>query len=697
MEKKREQTPLGARPATLPLAIGLLLFAPLALAGNAVGSVLRYPDLGAAVLFPPYAVLTAALVASRRRHWGWYILAGALAHLITHWPQWSLSWVLLADVANVLRALTAAMLLGWLFGGPPRLDSLRALWLFILSAVVVAPAVGATLGAANVLLHGAAETYWRPWIGWYVSNALTGLAMLPALLALFAGAAERRFLIKRKHVMEALLLAVALGAVCAIVFLGSLGGRYHALMLYAPLPVLIWVAVRCGSGGASLALTAVVLAAIGGVDRGSGLFLATDPDDNIFALQVFALLTTVPVLCLAALATARRGTAQLHRALLASLQDHVAILDENGIVLEVNDSWRRYAETSDVPLFHRVRAREPYLAACRFAAEHGDALAAGVLAGVTSVLSRARRRFEIEYEQDRDGRQEAYVMSVEALERSGGGAVVTRSNVTAHRQAQREIEEQRRELSHLARVAVLGQLSGAIAHELNQPLTAILNNAEAARQLLHRQPADLEMLDDILRDIAADDQRAAAVIQRLRALLRRGDRQLQAIDGRELVGEVLELARTELITRQVNATAVVEPALLLFYGDRVQIQQVLLNLILNGCEAMSTTAVADRRLVLTAGTDTAGSVRFAVRDHGTGIPPELVERLFEPFVTTKPDGLGLGLSISRTIVAAHGGRLWAENNTNGGATLHCLLPVTEPSSESPNPTPPPRLAVKYAS
>ena len=692
MIEKREQTPPGARAAMLPPAAGLLIFAPIALIGNAIGSVLRYPDLGSAVLFPPYAALTAALVVSRRRHWGWYVLVGALAHLVTHWPQWPLSWVLLADVANVARALTAAALLRWLFGGPPRLNGFRALGLFFLSAVVVAPAVGATLGAANVLLHGAAETYWRPWSGWFVSNALTGLTMLPALLSLFAYAAGGRLRIERKRVVEALLLAIALGATCGVVFLGSLGGPYATLMLYAPLPVLIWAAVRFGAGGASLALTAVVFAAIGSVERGTGPFRAPEPDDNIFALQAFVLLTTATVLCLAALGTARRDVVQLHGALLASLQDHVAILDENGIVLAVNDSWRRYAATSNGPLFHRVRARESYLAACRSAAEHGDALAAGVLAGVTSVLSRVQRRFEIEYEQEHDGRQEVYVKSVEALERSDGGAVVTRSNVTARRQAERQIEEQRRELSHLARVAVLGQLSGAIAHELNQPLAAILSNAEAARQLLHRQPADLEELDDILRDIAADDQRAAAVIHRLRALLRRGDRQLQAIDGRELVGEVLELARSELMTRQVNATAVVEPALLSFYGDRVQMQQVLLNLILNGCEAMSTTAVSDRRLVLTAGTDAAGSVCFAVRDHGTGIPPELSESLFEPFVTTKPDGLGLGLSISQTIVAAHGGRLWAENNTGGGATLHCLLPVMEPPSRDSHPTPLPRLA-----
>ena len=682
MANERDQTPAGARAAVLPLVGGLLLFAPIALAGNAIGSVLRYPDLGTAVLFPPYAALTAALVVSRRRDWIWYILVGSLAHLVTHWPQWSLSWVLLADVANIARALTAAALLRWLCGGPPRLDSLRELPLFAFSAVAVAPAVGATIGAANVMLHGAAATYWLPWSGWFVSNALTGLVMLPALLLVFECVAGwRRLQIDRQRVGEWLLLAIALCATCAIAFLGGPDSRHPVLMLYVPLPILIWVAMRFGASGTSVALTALTFAAIVSVERGTGPLLGVAPDDRIFTLQGFVLLTTVPILCLAIMASARRAVIRLHRALLASLQDHVAILDANGVVLEVNASWRRSAEASDIELFHRVRPGDNFLATCRSAAEAGDATAAGVLAGVTSVLQRARQRFEIEYDQERNGRQEACTMSIEALERSEGGAVVTRSDITARRQAQREIEEQQRELSHLARVAVLGQLSGAIAHEINQPLTAILSNAQAARRLLRRQPADLEELDEIMQDIAADDWRAAAVIQRLRALLRRGEQQIQAIDGKELIGEVLALARTELIKRQVNATAVIDPDLPTFFGDRVQLQQVLLNLILNGCEAMDTTAAPDRQLVLTAGTDTAGKVHFAVRDSGTGIPPELIESLFEPFVTTKPDGLGLGLSISQSIVAAHDGRLWAENHASGGATLHCVLPVTERLTE----------------
>ncbi|HVQ15993.1 MAG TPA: ATP-binding protein, partial [Vicinamibacterales bacterium] len=151
---------------------------------------------------------------------------------------------------------------------------------------------------------------------------------------------------------------------------------------------------------------------------------------------------------------------------------------------------------------------------------------------------------------------------------------------------------------------------------------------------------------------------------------------------RELVEEVLQLARTELITRHIAATVVVEPGLPRFPGDKVQLQQVLLNLILNAGEAMGATEIAERRLIVTAKAEAKGDVHVSVRDSGSGIPSNLIDRLFEPFVTTKADGLGLGLSISRTIVAAHGGRLWAENNHDGGATIHCLIPVMESLGDS---------------
>ena len=659
----------------IPLAPGLLLFTPLILLGNSAGALLKYPEVGTAVLFPPYAILTAALIASLRRDWIWYILVGAVAHFIAHWPQWSVSWVLLADLANIARALTAALMLQWAFGGLPRLDSVRALAFFVISAVLVAPAVGATLGAADVMLHDAATTFWRPWRGWFLSNALTGLTLLPALVLTITGTPSLWSpRIQRRRILEALLLTVGLAVTCAVALLWRGRHPWHvALPLYSPLPVLIWAALRFGPAGASLALTFVAFGAIWAADRGTGPFIGTPTDVNILLLQVFLLLTTLPVLCIAAVSSGRHRVVELYQALLASLHDHVAILDAHGVVLQVNDSWRRFADTAKVERFHRVGVGDDYVAACRSAAEGGDATAMRTLAGIQGVLHHESRRFEMEYDDEQDDRRERYALSLEALARPDGGVVVTRANVTARRQALMQIEEQRRELSHLARVAVLGQLSGALAHELNQPLTSISSNAEAARRLLKRQPPDLDELDAILGDIASEDQRAAQVIRRLRALLKRGDTHLQPMDIRELVSEVLELAHAELITRRVTATSLVARDLPPVLGDRVQLQQVLLNLILNACEAMNTTAAADRRLTLIANADSRNNILISIRDCGTGIPSSLLERLFEPFVTTKPEGLGLGLSISRTIVAAHGGRLWAENNADRGATMYCLL------------------------
>jgi C4-dicarboxylate-specific signal transduction histidine kinase len=343
-------------------------------------------------------------------------------------------------------------------------------------------------------------------------------------------------------------------------------------------------------------------------------------------------------------------------------------------VIAVNESWRRFAERADVPAFHRVRNGDDYVALCQAAGGDTDGTAARVHAALRDVLSDLERRVEIEYDTRHGARPETFVISVEALERPEGGAVVTRSNVTARRQAHLELEEQRRELSHLARVAVLGQLSGAFAHELSQPLAAILANAQAARHALKHDTFDRALFAEIIDDIVADDRRASLVLQRLRTMLKRGDRQVQVITIKELIDEVLSLAHTELLSRRIDVHAVVEPGLPPLQGDRVQLQQVLLNLILNGCEAMST-STSNRRLVVTVRGEAPQMLHVEIRDSGTGIASELLDRLFEPFVTTKPDGLGLGLSISRTIVAAHGGRLWAENSTDGGATLHCVLPA----------------------
>jgi C4-dicarboxylate-specific signal transduction histidine kinase len=221
---------------------------------------------------------------------------------------------------------------------------------------------------------------------------------------------------------------------------------------------------------------------------------------------------------------------------------------------------------------------------------------------------------------------------------------------------------------------MLGELSGALAHELSQPLTAILSNAQAARRLLDRHPLDLDQLRSTLDDIIRNDKRAGAVIDRLRGLLRKGDIARQPVNVNEVALEVIDLAYGELTSRRVTVKSSLSAAMPFVLGDRIQLQQVVLNLVLNACDAMKATHAMQRYLALSTTVEN-GFVQIEISDHGSGIPDGQLERVFEPFVTFREEGLGLGLAISRSILTAHGGSIKAENNANGGATFRCLLPV----------------------
>jgi C4-dicarboxylate-specific signal transduction histidine kinase len=233
--------------------------------------------------------------------------------------------------------------------------------------------------------------------------------------------------------------------------------------------------------------------------------------------------------------------------------------------------------------------------------------------------------------------------------------------------------ESRSQLTHLSRVAMLGELSGGIAHQLNQPLTAILSNAQAAQHFLANKNVDPVMLGEILQDIIAADKRAGDVIDGLRALFKRGETHFETLDPNRLVREVLALAQGDLATRGIEVSMRLQPNLPEVRADRVQLEQVLLNLVVNAAEAMRACPPKDRLLIVHT-LATAGRVHVNVIDCGPGfkVAPE---QLFEAFYTTKPQGLGLGLSISKSIVTAHGGRLRATTRRGGGAAFLVTLPA----------------------
>jgi C4-dicarboxylate-specific signal transduction histidine kinase len=244
------------------------------------------------------------------------------------------------------------------------------------------------------------------------------------------------------------------------------------------------------------------------------------------------------------------------------------------------------------------------------------------------------------------------------------------------KRAQAELEELRNDLSHLNRLAILSLLSGSFAHELKQPLTAILSNAQAGLRFLKATFVDRDELQEILADIVKEDERAAEIIRRLQALFLRGESVQRLVNLNEATQEVLGLLHSDLVGRSVVVAVALDQRLPMLLGDRVQLQQVLLNLVVNACEAMADNPTDDRTLMIRTERRGVDTVRLSVRDNGKGMPSENVERVFEPFFTTKPGGTGLGLVISQKIVGAHKGKLWAMNNSAAsGATFALELPA----------------------
>jgi PAS domain S-box-containing protein len=296
-------------------------------------------------------------------------------------------------------------------------------------------------------------------------------------------------------------------------------------------------------------------------------------------------------------------------------------------------------------------------------------------------LKRALEGFSDSSEDDSFGRRDGSMESLRWEITPGAfadgrpaGAFLFAELTTERKHRERTVEELRLELAHLMRVSILGELSGALAHELNQPLAAILANAQAAQKYLSRGPSGTKEMAAILEDIVADDLRARDVIQSLRRLLRKEKTEFLSVDLNMLIREVLDLAQSDLITKNVTVLRQLARDLPPIRGDRVQIQQVLLNLIVNACEAMAAGRSDNRKLRILTDVGENDTVHLEVRDSGPGVPLEMRDRIFDPFLTTKNMGLGLGLTICRSLVAAHGGSLWHSDNEAGGASFHVALP-----------------------
>lgn len=659
------------------LGAPLLLLAVAYYFGVRIGLAFTLPPNAVSLLWPTNAILLAALLLSPPRDWGWLLLAVLPAHLIA---ELSAGVPLLMAscwyMSNVSEALLGATIIHRLLGAP-RFDRVHDASIYLFAAVLVAPVLTSVLDAGLVALVGYRYDgdYWHVFRMRLFSNALAASIVPPFVVIMLGGSFARSGRANRALYLEVATLLVVLCAVSFAVFHVPQSAGEGSMYVYAPLPLLVWAAIRIGVGGVSASVAVLALLSITGTLRGTGPFALAGPEMSVVSLQGFLIITASSLMLLAAaFAELReaRGVAlrRKERLDLALNAAHIGAWEWD--LLTGRIGWRLAGDSGEV-VASEVRSAAELLAnvhpddrgrmtvAMRAAREDG-----GVNEVECRFLCDARVRWIRalgKVQRDSTGRPQAMI-----------GVCI---DMTQQKQEEIQQRSQREKLAHLTRAATLGELSGALAHELSQPLAAMFMNAQAAQQELRRISPDMREIGAILTDIVADNERAAEVMTRMRALFPRDPAEMEQVHVADCIRSILALEHSELIARNVVVDLAIDPALPPVIGAPAQLQQVLLNLVANACEAMATRS-GERRLHIAARSH-AGEVRVEVSDNGAGV--EDFARIFEPFYSTKKRGVGLGLAISRNIVAAHGGQLWGSNNALGGATFFISLPARVPQDQ----------------
>ena len=367
--------------------------------------------------------------------------------------------------------------------------------------------------------------------------------------------------------------------------------------------------------------------------------------------------------------TERKQAEERFRLAVEASPSAIVMVDGQGKILLVNALTEKlFGYSRDELMGQLVESLVPE----RFRAAHPEHRAEFFAAPEARAMGGGRDLFA----RRKDGTEFQVEIGLNPIQTNEGMLVLTAIvDITERKRAESELQRHRDELAHVTRISAMGELAASLAHELNQPLTAILSNAQAAQRFLAAKPADLEEIKDILKDIVEDNSRAGEVIRRMRALVKKEDLAFVPLDLAGVIRDIVQLVHSDAILRNVRISFESNSKLPFVRGDRVQLQQVALNLLLNAFDAMKDTPAAERAVVVRAETNGTGTVEVSVRDHGAGLTSDKLDKVFQPFYTTKRDGLGMGLSISRSIIEAHGGRLWVENNPDRGATFRFALPV----------------------
>jgi two-component system, LuxR family, sensor kinase FixL len=645
--------------------------------GAVVGLELRLLPTTPSILWPPNAILTVLLLFVPPVRWGFVLAGAAVAHFAAEIGTWSAGVVAALFVSNCLEALLAAVLIRLLNDRPCRLDTLRQMGVFIVMGGFIAPFVTSFVDAGVVrLLLG--DEYWTVWRLRLLSNTLAQLSIVPAVAGLLNADPLRQW--PRRRWMAAVAIAGGLLLV-AFAVSNDAGGIGLSRAPLAPfIPVLLLAAVRFGPTGVSLAVLATTLLVVESTAVGQGLLRAVAPADQRSLLQLFLIASIVPLLCVAALVDERQEAVEavkasdgLKSSILGSIPSLVAVVSRDWRILAVNENWLRFVR-------REVPPGTPYLEEWAGLTDRRSGYARAAYDGVKGVLEGATSGFTLEYPSEFGGSELWWFMSAVPLRGPEGGAVITHTDITARKRAEHEVQRSRDELAHGARVWVMGELTASLSHQLNQPLTGIVGNAHAGRRFLDADPPNLVEIRHILADIIFDAERAAEVTKAVRDMLRKDTRDYELLSMNDVVRDVAALIRSEAAIRDVSLKLRLVPSLPLIRGDRVQLRQVMLNLIMNAMDAVAGCSEAARRAVAVT-TEAAGvyGVQVSVLDTGGGLPPGAEEQVFEPLFTTKPSGMGMGLPIAKAIAEAHGGTLRGANAAPGGAVFHLTLPFSPAS------------------
>jgi PAS domain S-box-containing protein len=626
---------------------------------------------GISDLWLPHGVMLAALMLAPPRYW-WLYLAALLPvhlHLATHFQgPVSLPVILVHFAGNAVQALLGAMAVRRFIGAPPRLDALRPVTVFLTLGLILPVVVAAALVSGLFVVTGAVDDFGLVWRRRTLAGVCGAIALTPLIVVTASHGTAAIRAVARERKVEFAVLTVGL-----LLLVGWERGLIgQQALLFTPLPLLLWTAVRFGPGGLSLQLLIVVLAALTATRAGEGPFVAASAAERVLFVQAYVLSISISLLLLAALVAERDRSRQAlqasekrYREVVESQTELVCRYLPDTTLTFVNDAYCRF--------FGRERE---VLIGRKFVELIPEPAREAVLAQVASLVADPRVHT---YEHEvllADGTI-CWQQWVDSPVCAQDGRVTEVQGIGRDITDRKRAEAAHQRLAQASRLAAMGELTASIAHEINQPLGAILFNADAAELLLRADPGRVDEVRKILADIRKDDLRASEVVRRIRELLRTRALEREPLDLNEVASGVLDLLRADAARRGVALEVDLAPGLPAVPGDRVYLQQVLLNLFLNAMEAMAETPAPHRRLSVRTARNASG-VEVSVTDAGPGVPPERLPRLFESFFTTKKDGMGLGLSIARSIVEAHGGRIWAETRAEG-ATFRFTVPA-EPAA-----------------